>query len=450
MSILYSSDEIFENAFQYAAIGMALVSPTGQFLRVNRALCGIVGYSEPELLQQTFQEITHPEDLDTDLGYLRQLIHGDIEYYVMEKRYYHKQGHIIWILLSVSLIKDEQGEPQFFIAQIQDITERIEASQELRDSEQRLELALGGAELGTWDWSIKSGYVVFNERWAEMLGYSLTEIAPHVSTWETLIHPDDKAEVMDVLSRHMRGDTPVYETRHRMRHKNCSWVWVLDKGKVIEHDSNGDPLRACGTHLDITERKEYEQKIIQQTEELRLANEQLDKLAHVDSLTNLYNRRAFMARLNEEVRRSSRTGQALSLVMLDIDDFKSYNDTFGHPEGDILLQQLANVIQGNLRGNDIAARTGGEEFSVILMDADAEGAVRVADKLRYMIASHPWDLRPITVSLGITTRTFTSSSDIDTSSLISEADTAMYNAKRHGKNRLSHFSNLDIESPANH
>ncbi len=351
--------------------------------------------------------------------------------------------------MSVSLIRYENGEHQFFISQIQDITERIEATQELRNSEQRLELALEGAELGTWDWYIKSGYVIFNERWAEMLGYTLQEIAPDVSTWETLIHPHDKPEVMEVLSRHLRGDSFLYETRHRMQHRNGGWVWVLDKGKVIERDTDGKPVRACGTHLDITERKEYELKILQQSEELRIANEKLDKLAHVDSLTSLYNRRAFTARLGEEVHRASRTGQTLSLIMLDIDDFKAYNDNFGHPEGDILLQQLANVIQRNIRGNDIAARTGGEEFSVILTDIDAEVAVGVADKLCCMIANHPWELRPVTVSLGITTHTFNRSSAIDTSRLISEADTAMYHAKHQGKNQLRHFGNLDAGKPAN-
>ena len=135
--------------------------------------------------------------------------------------------------------------------------------------------------------------------------------------------------------------------------------------------------------------------------------------------------------------------------MLDIDHFKSYNDTFGHPEGDILLQQLANVLQRNLRGNDIAARTGGEEFSMILPDTDIEGAIGAGEKVRYMIAGHPWDLRPVTASLGIATRVFNKTSTMDTSSLISEADTALYHSKRQGRNRLSHCCDLDIESPAN-
>lgn len=442
MALDLKQDSIFENAFQYAAIGMALVSPEGRWLRANRALCGITGYSEVELLQTTFQEMTHPDDLNTDLEYLQQLINGDIDHYVMEKRYYHKQGYIIWILLSVSLIRDENNDPAFFISQIQDISDRMQTLKELRESEQRLELALAGAELGTWDWNIKTGYVTFNNRWAEMLGYDLDELTANVSTWESLVHPEDMPEVQEVLSQHLRGDSEIYETRHRMRHKEGHWIWVLDKGKVIERDSDGNPVRACGTHLDITKRKEYEQQIVEQAEQLRIANEQLDRLAHVDSLTNLYNRRAFTARLNEEAQRANRNQTALSLIMVDIDDFKSYNDTYGHPEGDILLYQISNVIRTNIRASDIAARIGGEEFAVILPEAEREDATLVAEKLRKTIAAHPWDLRPITVSMGITTRSIGDSMPTETSNLISESDRALYYSKRNGKNRVTHLESV--------
>ena len=442
MAIDLRHDDVFENAFQYAAIGMALVSPEGRWLRVNRALCGITGYSEAELLQTTFQEITHPDDLDTDLGYLQQLINGDIDHYVMEKRYYHEQGHIIWVLLSVSLIRDKNGDPDFFISQIQDISDRIQTLNDLRESEQRLELALAGAELGTWDWNIKTGQVTFNERWAEMLGYSLDELTADVSTWETLVHPQDLPEVRKVLSQHLRAESEIYETRHRMRHKDGHWIWVLDKGKVIERDSDGNPVRACGTHLDITKRKEFEQQIVEQAEQLRIANEQLDRLAHIDSLTNLYNRRAFTARLNEEARRANRSQMPLSLLMIDIDDFKSYNDTYGHPEGDILLQQIAAVIQCNTRSSDIAARIGGEEFAIILPETDKDNATLVADKMRRTIAAHPWDLHPITVSIGVTTRSIEDNMPTETSSLLSEADTALYYSKRHGKNQVTHIESV--------
>jgi hypothetical protein len=136
-ALLQESEERFRSAFENAAIGMALVATDGRWLRVNRSLCEIVGYCESELLATTFQAITHPDDLDTDLDYVRQMLNDEIRYYEMEKRYFHKQGHIVWILLSGSLVRDTQGKPLYFIAQIQDITKRKRAEQALRDSERR-------------------------------------------------------------------------------------------------------------------------------------------------------------------------------------------------------------------------------------------------------------------------------------------------------------------------
>ncbi|MBN2415061.1 transporter substrate-binding domain-containing protein [bacterium] len=144
---------------------------------------------------------------------------------------------------------------------IRDITEQQNAEKALAESEERLDLALRGADLGLWDWNIPTGSVVFNERWAEMLGYSLDEIDPHVSSWEKLIHPEDSARVQEELGEHLAGKTPIYETEHRMRKKSGEWCWILDKGKVLERDAGGNPVRAVGTHMDITERKTAETKI---------------------------------------------------------------------------------------------------------------------------------------------------------------------------------------------
>ena len=139
-----------------------------------------------------------------------------------------------------------------------DITEQKQAEEALRESEERLKLALHGAALGTWDWNIQTDEVQFNQRWAEMVGYGLEELEPHLSTWENLVHPDDMPEVYETLNAHLEGKTPFYEAEFRMQHKSGEWVWVLDRGRVIERDEEGRSLRACGTHLDITERKRTE------------------------------------------------------------------------------------------------------------------------------------------------------------------------------------------------
>ncbi len=136
---LRESEEKFKSAFQYSAIGMALISPEGKWMKVNARICEILGYSEEELMNLTFQDITHPDDLETDLKFVSQLLAGEIETYNMEKRYFHKQGNIVWILLSVSLVRDKAGTPLHFISQIQDITERKQAEDLIQNLNKTLE-----------------------------------------------------------------------------------------------------------------------------------------------------------------------------------------------------------------------------------------------------------------------------------------------------------------------
>ena len=131
-------DVLFQNAFDFAAIGMALVAPDGAWLRVNRSFCQMSGYSEAELLKMRFQDITHPEDLNLDLENVEKMLCGEVVTYQMEKRYLHKNGAIVWGLLSVSLVCDGAGKPLFFISQIQDITARKEHEERLAKADEEI------------------------------------------------------------------------------------------------------------------------------------------------------------------------------------------------------------------------------------------------------------------------------------------------------------------------
>lgn len=125
------ADVLFQNAFDHAAIGMALVAPDGRWLRVNRSVENITGYTEEELLRIRFQDITHPDDVDSDVDNAEKMLFGETATYQMEKRYLHKNGSVVWVLLSVSLVRDEDGKPLFFISQLQDITARKEGEEKL-------------------------------------------------------------------------------------------------------------------------------------------------------------------------------------------------------------------------------------------------------------------------------------------------------------------------------
>lgn len=148
----------------------------------------------------------------------------------------------------------------------------------LKEQTARLELVLDSAELGSWDWNVESGEVVFNERWVRMLGYELSEIRPHVDSWSELLHPDDAAAVGAALNDHLEGRTAIYKTEHRLRSKSGAWRWVLDCGKVIVRDQRGLPLRATGIHQDITERKQMEAGIAESEKNFRTFFETLDDM----------------------------------------------------------------------------------------------------------------------------------------------------------------------------
>ncbi len=158
--------------------------------------------------------------------------------------------------------------------------ERKKAEEALQESEQRLELALHGGDLGTWDWQVRSGAVVFDQRWAGMLGYTSDEIEPHVRTWERLVHPDDLPHVMDVLQAHLDGRTPFYEAEHRMKTKDGGWKWILVRGRVVDRDAQGASVRVTGTHLDITDRKQAEAEVKERSRQLEAANKELEAFSY--------------------------------------------------------------------------------------------------------------------------------------------------------------------------
>lgn len=162
----------------------------------------------------------------------------------------------------------------------QEVAERIDVEKKLRQSEQRMKLVLQGANLGTWDWNVKTGEVIFNEHLAQMLGYEPEEFAPDLDSWAKAVHPDDWPRVQEALKPHLEGKTASYETEHRVQHKSGDWVWILDKGAVIERDSDGKALRMCGTHLDITSRKQAD-AVLQQYEHIVASS--TDMLAFLDT-----------------------------------------------------------------------------------------------------------------------------------------------------------------------
>jgi len=155
------------------------------------------------------------------------------------------------------------------------ITGRKRAEDVLHQTQERLKLALQGADLGMWDWNINTGEVVINTRWANMLGYSVDDIDSNIKTWEKMLHPDDKASALIALRNHLEGLTPAYETEYRLATSQGGWKWILDRGRVVEWDTNNSPVRATGTHLDISERKIAESKLNHTLSQLEKSHDDL-------------------------------------------------------------------------------------------------------------------------------------------------------------------------------
>lgn len=158
---------------------------------------------------------------------------------------------------------------QQFTAEIAKLQQRVDQGRQRNlENERRMELALSGSELGTWDWHTASGEVVLNERWCAMVGYRSREVVPHMDTWKKLVHPDDYKQVVTDMRQHMEGRSQVYENEHRLLHKAGHWIWVLDRGRVVERDANGAALRVVGTHMDITQRKQVQAELLRSNREL--------------------------------------------------------------------------------------------------------------------------------------------------------------------------------------
>ncbi|MDB5308168.1 MAG: Histidine kinase [Gemmataceae bacterium] len=175
---LRESVERFRGAFEHAAIGMALVAPDGHWLRVNRSLCEIVGYTEEELRTRTFQDITHPDDLAADVALVGQILAGDIPTYAMEKRYYHKSGRVVRVLLNVSLVRDAAGQPLYFVSQIKDITARKQAEEDLRRTRGQLLDAIESLDAGIVMYGPDERLIVCNTRYKEIYPAVAADMVP--------------------------------------------------------------------------------------------------------------------------------------------------------------------------------------------------------------------------------------------------------------------------------
>jgi len=435
---LRESEERFKAFMDNSPVVAFIKDEAGRYLYVNKPAERRFNLPLADWLGRTDRELWPPEIAEPLCDQDRNVLEKDRPFSLLEK-VPAADGPSYWMSYKFPL-RAHDGSP-LLGGMALDVTQQKLAEQAMQQNEERLSLVLHGADLAMWDWDVPTGRVIFNERWAQMLGYRLVEIAPHISSLESLVHPDDLHRLRVVLSAHMEGRTPFYETEYRLRHKSGGWVWILDRGKVISRNADGKPLRACGTQLDLTDRKRYEEQIAEQQRKLEEANAKLEALAGTDALTGVTNRRGFEEHLARELDRAARRQSPLSLLLLDVDWFKNYNDEFGHLAGDEVLRRLALLLRSQARSTDIVARFGGEEFAVILPDTLGEGSQVLAERFREIIEHAPWPGRSVTASFGVSTWIPTLSPR-DAYTLVHDADRALYASKSGGRNRTTHADAL--------
>jgi len=315
--------------------------------------------------------------------------------------------------------------------------DRLRTEYALRESEVRFRLiAENGSDVVSL-YSTEGRIIYISPSCERVLGF-LPEEMPRMAPFAT-VHPQDLERLQRHFNQLLRGE-PVASIQVRMMHKTGRHLWLEMMWRSVLNDA-GQVTQLQVSSRDITDSKQNERrledaqrKLRQQQDMLQDVNSKLTELAALDGLTQLRNRRAFQERLEDETRRWRRHGNDVSLVLLDIDHFKSYNDTYGHPKGDEVLRAVGRLLRRSIRAADFAARYGGEEFAIILPNTNAAGSMHVAETLRRAIEGATWEDREITASIGVATM----SEEISTpEELVDAADRALYRSKQAGRNRVT-------------
>ncbi|WP_426190058.1 putative bifunctional diguanylate cyclase/phosphodiesterase [Massilia sp. DWR3-1-1] len=340
-------------------------------------------------------------------------------------------GAIRWLICNAYPVFDAHGALHSAVVCFTDCTALKTAEQALQRSEQRLQLVLRGSDEASWDWDLVTQQLYYSPRWWDMLGYPADALPASPQLWSSLVHAGDRDRVDSFLKNILTSGESSYAIEFSMRHRQGHYVPVLSKGFIVR-DGAGAATRVAGTNTDLTERKDLERR--------------LTASANHDYLTGLPNRRFLQDRLALALAAGARTGHCGSLLVIDLDYFKTLNDTEGHDVGDLLLQQVAQRLRASVGASAFVGRLGGDEFIVILdaawsclEEARAEAA-RVCASLTAVLSA-PYRLdrysHSITPSMGVTL--FDGAAGSSPDSLFKQADIALYEAKAAGRNTVRFF-----------
>ncbi|MBK7659484.1 MAG: EAL domain-containing protein [Betaproteobacteria bacterium] len=424
--LLAKEREFTEAVIESLPGAFLLFSAEGEMLRWNARLQAATGYSSLEIAALNPRDLVAPADRAALERAIREALESGRESSV-EVPMIDKAGTARPYAFGFRPVRIA-GEA-CVLATGRDITERKRAEERTLRDKERLDLALTGSRLALWDWDLATNRIFFSEGWARLLGEPTRETtlpAEQIRAWN---HPEDRAIFEAAIANAVQGVSEAFECEYRVRHASGDWIWIHSRGKVTQRGPDGRALRMTGTSTNVTKRKE--------------AEERAEYLATRDALTGLPNRVLLHDRLEQAIAGAARGRSSFAFMFIDLDRFKTINDSLGHDVGDELLKRVAARLTACVRASDTVARLGGDEFAVIvesLRDGEDEGARQVAEKMILAMAS-PMLVgnQHLNTSCSIGIGVYPADGK-DSATLMKHADVAMYYAKEKGRNNFQFFS----------
>jgi diguanylate cyclase (GGDEF)-like protein/PAS domain S-box-containing protein len=427
--------DLYENApDMYASVDAA----TRKVIECNQTLASALGYSKDEIIGRDASELYHPDSRDAaQMAFMLFQRTGAVT--GMELLLQRKNGSKLDVSLTASAVRDAEGRVIRSRSAWHDITASKIAERTLQESQQLWRAFIEQAPAAIAMFDLQMRYLAVSRRFLADAGFPPeTELygASHYKVFPTMPEHWKEAHKRALAGEVVTGDDDPFETQDG----RLQWLhWEVRPW----YDVNGLAGVVVFTE-DVTRRKqasdalrklnvELEGRVRERTAQLEQLAREMEAQSLTDQLTGLPNRRSLDMKLAMEVRLSVRHLVPLSLLLLDVDHFKQYNDSFGHPAGDEVLRKVGSVLQNSLRTTDFAARWGGEEFAVMLRHTNEEGALVVAERIRDAVEREAWPNRGVTISVGVATLLRVKP---DVGALLAQADAALYEAKRSGRNRV--------------
>jgi diguanylate cyclase (GGDEF)-like protein/PAS domain S-box-containing protein len=390
----------------------------------NPAAERMFGWKEEEVLETNTSIV--PQGLRPQAKDLRQRAQAGETIWLEETRRIRRDGSECDVSLSIAPIYGEGNVAIGTMVTLADISRRKLAEQALRESEEQLRLAMDAAQMGIWYWECESDRFVHSEGLSALFGGKATDPMSHYRVFQQRLHPEDR-DLLDATMRHAVRRGVDFQVDYRVVWpSDGSTHWLTNRGQ-IHRDEKGRAKRVIGVAMDITDRK--------------LAEQRIAHMAHHDALTGLPNRVLLRDRIQQAIAQAHRNAKELAVLFLDLDRFKTINDSLGHQLGDRLLQSVASRILVCVREGDTVARVGGDEFVIVIPGIEsAADASSVASKILEVLATafhlNGSDLH-VSASIGIS---LYPSDGADAETLMRNADTAMYHAKDSGRGNFQFFT----------